>query len=103
MLIQFEGADALDVAVAAGTLPLVVDSTTRAARPARSLPEARRMVGINPALVVLTSDARVLIEMVSKSSLPLDCNLQEAALAISSPPVPAKVRDAIIDQVEKSS
>lgn len=103
MLIRFTGPDALAVAVAARTLPLVEDTVTHVRRPARSLPEARRISSIDPELVVLLSDARVLIEMVTEQSLPLDCDLLAAAKAIQSPPVPADVRDIIIDQVEKSS
>lgn len=101
MVLTFYGGDALSVATAAKRLPLVYDTLTTSYRPARSFPEARRLLGMGSESVMFQTDARVLLETLCNNALDLECCLPDAAEQIPSPPVPDDVRSAVIQAIKE--
>lgn len=73
--LSFVGMDALNVAIAARTMPEVMSVQENLWRPARSYPEARRLVGAEPQLVRLVLDDRVLLEHLGVQGIPAGSDL----------------------------
>lgn len=103
MVLTFYGGDALSVATAAKRLPLVWDSLTSTYRPARSYPEARRLLTMGSDAVRFQTDARVLLEALCNNSLDSECCLTDAAEQIPTDTVAANVRSAVIQAIKEQS
>lgn len=103
MVLTFYGGDALAVATAAKRLPLVWDSLTSTYRPARSYPEARRLLTMGSDAVRFQTDARVLLETLCNNALAQDCCLPDAVEQIPTDTVPANVRAAVIQAIKDQS
>ena len=84
MQLSFTGLDALNIATAANRLPEVFDTTENQWRPARALPEARRLLSMEPASIRLVCDARILLEDIGKIGINRDADLLATAKLITA-------------------
>ena len=103
MILTFYGGDALAVSVAAKRLPLVFDTLSSTYRPARSFPEARRLLGMGSDSVKFQTDARVLLETLCSNALDNECCLPDAADQIPCPPIPDNVRSMVIQAIKEQT
>lgn len=92
--LSFTGMDALNVAIAAATMPEVMIVQESLWRPARSYPEARRLTSTEPQLVRLVMDARVLVEHLSRQGIPADADLLPIAQAMNG--IDPSVKDLVV-------
>jgi hypothetical protein len=92
--LSFTGRDALNIAIAAGSMPEVLNVQASLWRPARSFPEARRLISTEPQLVRLVIDGRVLLEHLSKTGIPAGNDLLPIAQTLSN--VPDAVKAAVV-------
>lgn len=99
--IYLSGIDALNVAIAANRMPEIFNTGANLWRPARSYPEARRLLALEPQLVRLSGDARVLLEDLSKQTVQFEDDLLRAAQALAG--VTDAVKAAVIDALERLS
>lgn len=76
MYITIHGPDSLVVAQAANTLPQILDPSIGTWRPAKTISEARRCSDTEPQTVRLAGDPRVMLEDITKESIPLGADLK---------------------------
>lgn len=84
--LTFTGLNAFWVARDANLLPEVLDTTTQSWRLARSIAEARRLVGIDPSLLRLKADDRILCEHLTGKALDLGQDVKSYMMAQPAPP-----------------
>ena len=98
--IKLYGFDALNTCIAAKRMPEIMNVEANLWRPARSYPEARRLISTEPQLVRLVCDARVLLEDLSSQAIQFDDDLVAAAEGLPST-VPAPVKEAVINALKE--